>query len=519
MKGGNGMLSQVHSCCVIGIDGSLISVETDIRSGLPSFSIVGLPESAVKESRERVSAAIVNSGYDFPLRRITVNLAPADIRKTGTAFDLAIAVGVLSAIGEVSEERLGDYAVVGELALDGALRSVRGILSMALAVKKENLRGVIVPEPNAREAVVVEDLRIVSASRLGEVVAFLNSDRPPGAPVIADCSRQQHDSDTRPDMSDIRGQETVKRALEVACAGGHNLLMIGPPGAGKTMIARRIPTILPPMTVEERIETTRIHSVSGTIPAGLFLLEERPFRSPHHTISDVGLAGGGSVPRPGEVSLAHNGVLFLDEFPEFKRRALEVLRQPLEDGCVHISRASFSVSFPARFMLVAAMNPCPCGYYTDPSRSCLCGSTDISRYLSRISGPLLDRIDIHIQVPPVRIGDLMDARPGELSRKIADRIALARRHQALRFEGLDGTRWNAHMSPKEVRRLAELHPEGIEFLRTAIARLGLSARAFFKILKVARTIADLEGSERVEKRHVAEATQYRTLDRSLWGDA
>ncbi|MFQ6103546.1 MAG: YifB family Mg chelatase-like AAA ATPase [Candidatus Glassbacteria bacterium] len=510
------MLSRVYSCAILGIDGYLVSVETDIRPGLPSFSIVGLPESAVKESKERVSSAIVNSGYNIPLKRITINLAPADIRKSGTGFDLAIAVGILSATGVVNPGRLNSYILLGELALDGSLRKIRGVLSMSIEARNSAMKGIVVPTGNCAEAAIVEGIEVVDAGHLGDVVSFLNSGT--GGCLI---NREEKESVRREpaydvDMADIKGQETVKRAIEIACAGGHNLLMIGPPGSGKTMLSSRIPTILPAMTLAEQIETTRIHSVVGKLPDGIALLTERPFRSPHHTISDIGLVGGGSIPRPGEISLAHNGVLFLDELPEFRRSALEVMRQPLEEGYVNIARASLSTTYPARFMLVAAMNPCPCGYFTEPSRTCSCSSTDIQRYLSRISGPLLDRIDIHIDVPSVRVGDLLATGQGEQSDVIGRRVQKAREIQAQRLENSCGKFCNAHMSAKEARSCSNLHPESLTFLRRAMDKLGLSARAFHRIIKVARTIADLEHDEMVKSRHIAEAVQYRTLDRALW---
>ncbi len=511
------MLSTVASCTIIGIDGCLVSVETDIRQGLPSFSIVGLPESAVKESRERVSSAISNSGYDFPLKRITVNLAPADIRKSGTAFDLAIAAGILTAMGIIAPEHLDGYVILGELALDGTLRGVRGILSMTIQARNLRMKGVIVPVTNAEEASVVKGVNVYAVEHLRDVISLRCSEGERSKrPVVKQETMQQHTPgkihDT--DMVDIKGQDAAKRALEVACAGGHNVLMIGPPGSGKTMLSRRLPTILPDMTLDEQIETTRIHSVAGMLPRGISLLSARPFRAPHHTISDVGLVGGGSVPRPGEISLAHNGVLFLDELPEFRRSALEVLRQPLEDGCVHIARASFSVVYPARFMLVAAMNPCPCGYLTDLTKTCMCSSADIQRYMTRLSGPLLDRIDIHIEVPSVQVGDLLGLKNGESSLVIGKRIRDARAAQLRRFAGNTKKFCNAHMGASEARMRSNLDGEALNFLKKALVKLGFSARALHRIIKVARTIADLEEENKVRTHHIAEAVQYRTLDRN-----
>jgi magnesium chelatase family protein len=507
------MLARVRSAAVLGIDGYLVDVEADLANGLPSFATVGLPQGAVKEGRERVNAAIANAGFTAPLKRITVNLAPADVKKDGSGFDLPIAVAILLASGQLPGEAAEQLLLLGELGLEGDLRPVRGALSVALAAKGAGLRGLILPSANALEAAVVAGLEVYGASSLGEVAQHLTGARPllpvqgdPLTPLSATLADGV-------DFSDVRGQPTAKRALEVAASGGHNLILIGPPGAGKTMLARRLPTILPALTLEEALETTRIHSVAGLLAPGRSLLSSRPFRAPHHTVSDAGLIGGGSTPRPGEVSLAHAGVLFLDELPEFRRNVLEVLRQPLEDGMVTLSRAAVSLSYPARFTLVAAMNPCPCGHAGDPARSCRCDPITIERYLARISGPLLDRIDIQLRVPAVRASELSGESGEESSAVIRARVEAARERQRRRFTGLPGLHANAHMGPRDLRLHCRLEADAEEVLRGAMTRLGLSARAFHRILKVARTIADLAGEDRVGASHVAEAIQYRTLDR------
>ncbi len=508
------MLARIASAAVLGIDAYLVDVETDVAGGLPTFATVGLPHGAVKEGRERVNAAIQNAGYEFPLRRITVNLAPADIRKEGSAFDLPIALGVLAATGQVDPERLAGWLVLGELGLDGEVRPVRGALSAAVAAERAGCIGLILPAANVREAAVVQGLDVRGATSLAEVVRHLDGGGglPRASVDVAALFGGPATDDV--DFGDVKGQEHAKRALEVAAAGAHNVLMVGPPGSGKTMLARRLPTILPAMSLAEALETTKVHSVAGVLPAGEALLTRRPFRAPHHTISDAGLIGGGSWPRPGEVSLAHNGVLFLDELPEFRKNVLEVLRQPLEDGAVTLARAATTLTFPARVTLAAAMNPCPCGHHGDPLRACTCSGSVVRQYLSRVSGPLLDRIDLHLEVPAVRWRDLADHRPAEPSAAIRERVARARRIQQERFAGRRLVHANAHMAPRDLREHCRLADGADALLRSAIARLGLSARGYHRTLKIARTIADLSGAAAVERPHVSEAIQYRTFDRA-----
>jgi magnesium chelatase family protein len=508
---------KAFSAAVFGIDAYLVEVEVDVGSSKPGdFNVVGLPDIAVKESRERIKAALKNCGHDFPPQSVTVNLAPADIRKEGSAFDLPMALSILGCQGTFFGKRLDQFILLGELSLDGQVRSVRGALSAALAARDHHIRAVIVPEANVREAAVVEGIDVFAVRTLPQAVDLINAPES-FAPVQVDARTMLADAAQYPvDMRDVRGQQAAKRALEVACAGGHNIIFIGPPGAGKTMLAKRIPTILPPMSLEEAIETTRIHSVAGLLDDSRGLVGTRPFRSPHHTISDAGLIGGGAVPRPGEVSLGHHGVLFLDELPEFQRNVLEVMRQPLEDGAVTISRAATSVTFPARFMLAAAMNPCPCGFFGDSTRECHCSPPQIQRYVSKISGPLIDRIDIHIEVPAVKYKELRGASATEDSASVRERVLRARKRQTDRFTGEKKVFANAQMPPKLIRKFCAISDEGEKMLENAITRMGLSARAHDRILKVARTIADLDESASLETRHLGEAIQYRTLDRTYW---
>lgn len=509
------MLARAFSASILGLEAYSIEIEVDIASGLPAVVIVGLPDAAVKESKDRIKSAIKNSSFDYSTRRITVNLAPADIKKEGPSFDLPISLGLLAATGQLTSESLKDYIILGELALDGRVRPIKGALPIALSLRRGSRKKLIIPEENIAEAAVVEDVQVYGVGTLQEAVSFINgqSQLAPHKVNLDDILKGL--SDYEVDFSDVKGQFSVKRALEIAAAGAHNVLMIGPPGAGKTMLARRVPTIIPDMSLEEALEITRIHSVVGLLPPAQALVTTRPFRSPHHTSSDIALVGGGVVPKPGEVSLAHNGVLFLDELPEFGREALEVLRQPLEDGSVTVSRLANTLTFPSRFLLICAMNPCPCGYFSAPRKECHCTPYQIQRYLSRISGPLLDRIDIHIEVPALEYKELTEEREGEPSEDIRRRVNGARDIQRERLRG-ERIHCNASMNQKQIKKYCRLDEDGKELLKMAINELGISARAYDRILKVARTIADLAASEEILPDHISEAIQYRSLDRNLW---
>lgn len=512
------MLVKVFSAAVQGIEATTVTIEVNLSRGI-KFFLVGLPDNAVKESHERIVSALQVNGYKFPVAQIIVNMAPADIRKEGSAYDLPLAIGIMAANGTVAEEKLGRYMMIGELSLDGTLQPVKGALPIAIRAREQGFEGLIVPRENAREAAVVNRLKVYGADNLKEVIEFMNGEHQLEATEVN--TREEfyaQQSNFEYDFAEVKGQESVKRALEVAAAGGHNLIMIGPPGSGKSMMAKRLPSILPPLSLAESLETTQIHSVAGKLGKNTSLIAHRPFRSPHHTISSVALVGGGQNPQPGEISLAHNGVLFADELPEFNRTVLEMLRQPLEDRNISISRAKYSVTYPASFMLIASMNPCPCGYYNHPTKACVCNPGQVQKYLNRISGPLLDRIDIQVEIVPVPFEKLSETRSGESSETIRQRVIAARKVQEQRFAHVPGIHCNAQMTPKMLAEYATPDEAGLNLLRGAMERLNLSARAYDRILKVARTIADLDASPTIQSMHIAEAIGYHNLDRENWAE-
>lgn len=510
------MLVKLFGAAVQGIDATIITIEVNSSRGI-NFFLVGLPDSAVKESHERIVSALQVNGYKFPTCQIVINMAPADIRKEGSSYDLPLAIGILAATGTINSDKLGKYLLIGELSLDGSLQPVKGALPIAIAARAQGFEGFILPKQNAREAAVVNNLQVYGVDNITEVIDFFNGKKEL-IPTIVNTREEfyQNQINFPFDFSDVKGQENVKRALEVAAAGGHNLIMIGAPGSGKSMMAKRLPSILPPLSLGESLETTKIHSVAGKLNKDSSLIATRPFRSPHHTISQVAMVGGGASPQPGEISLAHNGVLFLDELPEFNRSVLEVLRQPLEDRQITISRAKYTLNYPASFMLVASMNPCPCGYYNHPTRNCVCNPGQVQKYLNKISGPLLDRIDIQIEIVPVPFEKISEQQPGESSASIRERVIRARQIQTERFANYPHIHCNAQMTSKLLHQYAQPDSQGLQLLKNAMTRLNLSARAYDRILKVARTIADLEGSESIRSQHLAEAIGYRNLDRENW---